>query len=75
MSALSDKVLALSKPYLGPATESFLARQCTGHLKIELAALTPAHLPELAKWVTNSGAMIMDGAKAAELGKKISAAT
>ncbi len=27
MSAISDKVLALSKPYFGPATESFLARQ------------------------------------------------
>ncbi len=36
MSATSDKVIGLSKPYFGPATESFLARQCKSHLKIEL---------------------------------------
>lgn len=72
MSALSDKVIAISKPYFGPATESFLSRQCKGHLNIEVAALTQSHLKELAKWVQTSGALIMDAAKAAEVASKIS---
>lgn len=72
MSALSDKVIALSKPYLGPAAESFLNRQC-GHLKIEMSALTPAHLKDLAMWVSRSGALIMDAQKADELAKKVAA--
>jgi hypothetical protein len=71
MSALSDRLLTMSKPYLGPATESFLARQCKGHLNVEIAAITPAHLKDLAMWVERSGALIMEPAKAAELAKKI----
>ncbi len=73
MSELSDRILALSKPYLGPAAESFLARQCKGHLSIEMTALTSAHLKDLAAWVERSGGLIMDAPKAAELGKKIAA--
>jgi hypothetical protein len=71
MSAISDKVIAISKPYFGPATESFLNRQCTGHLKIGVADLNPTHLKELAKWVESSGALLMDAAKAAEVAGKI----
>ena len=71
MSAISDKVIAVSKPYFGPATESFLSRQCKGHLNIEVASLAQSHLPELAKWVERSGALIMDAAKAAEVAAKI----
>jgi hypothetical protein len=71
MSALSDKVITLSKPYLGPATESFLSRQCSVHLKIEIGTLGAGHLQDLAKWVENSGALIMDSTKATELAKKI----
>jgi hypothetical protein len=73
MSALSEKVLALSKPYFGPATESFLTRQCKSHLNVEVANLTQSNLKELAKWVENSGSLIMDAAKAAEIAKKIAA--
>jgi len=73
MSAISDKVLALSKPYFGPATESFLARQCKSHLNIEVSDLAQSHLKDLAKWVDNSGGLIMDAAKAAEIAKKIAA--
>ena len=71
MSAISDKVIAISKPYFGPATESFLDRQCKGHLNIEVGSLTVAHLKELAKWVESSGALVMDAAKAAEVAGKI----
>lgn len=73
MSALSDKVVDISKPYLGPATESFLNRQCTAHLKVELSALSQSHLKDLAKWVEESAKLIMDPGKAAEVAKKIAA--
>ncbi len=71
MSEILGKVIAVSKPYFGPATESFLSRQCKKHLNIELHALTEAHLEELAKWVRSSGGLIMDSAKAAEVASKI----
>ena len=71
MSATSDKVVNLSKPYFGPATEQFLARQCKSHLKIELADLGPTHLKDLAKWVELGAGLIMDPVKGAELAKKI----
>ncbi len=70
MSTLADKVIALTKPYLGPATDAFLTRQC-GHLKIELSQLTQAHLKDLAPWIQRSGALVMDAGKAAELAKKL----
>lgn len=71
MSEISDKVIAISKPYFGPATESFLSRQCKDHLNIDVAALAQSHLPELAKWVERSAAHLMDSAKAAEVAAKI----
>lgn len=73
MSVLSEKIVTLSKPYLGPATESFLNRQCSAHLKVDLAALGASHLAELAKWVENAASLIMDASKAIELAKKIRA--
>jgi hypothetical protein len=71
MSEILDKVIAVSKPYFGPATESFLNRQCKKHLNIELNALTESHLEELAIWVKTSGALIMDATKAADVARKI----
>lgn len=71
MSELSEKVLAVSKLYLGPAAESFLSRQCSGHLNIQIGALAKANLKDLAVWVERSGGLIMDAPKAAELAKKI----
>lgn len=73
MSDVSNKVLAMSKPYLGPAAESFIAKQCKAHLKIEVGDLTTAHLKDLSSWIFISGANIMDRAKALELSKKVAA--
>ena len=73
MSATSEKIIGLSKPYFGPATEPFLARQCKSHLKIELNDLGPAHLKDLAKWVELGAGLIMDPAKGTELARKICA--
>ena len=71
---LYEKVIGISKPYLGPATEQFLSRQCKTHLKVEAANLAAFQLAELARWVENSAALIMDKGKATELAKKILAA-
>lgn len=73
MSVLSEKVVTLSKPYLGPATEGFLNRQCTSHLKMDMSGLATVHLRDLAKWVEVSAGLLMDQTKAAELAKKIAA--
>ncbi|HEY2821025.1 MAG TPA: hypothetical protein VGJ06_08295 [Candidatus Acidoferrum sp.] len=75
MSALSDKVIAVSKPYLGPATESFIARQCQSHLKVDPSALSAINLKALSEWVERSGSLVMDPAKATELAKKIAVMT
>jgi hypothetical protein len=71
MSVLSDKVVTISKPFLGPATESFLSRQCKSHLKIELNELNTTHLKDLAKWVEIGAGLLMEPSKASDLAKKI----
>ena len=73
MSLISDKVLAVSRPYFGPATESFFTRQCKAHLKTELTDLTQPQLKDLAKWVEIGAGLIMDPAKAVEVAHKIAA--
>ena len=73
MSEITNKVLAISKPYLGPATEAFLGRQCKLFLKIEMSALTAANLKDLAGCFEVGGRAIMEPAKATELAKKIAA--
>ena len=74
MSVLSDKVVTISKPFLGPAAESFLSRQCKSHLKIELGDLNSTHLKELAKWVELGAGLLMEQAKASDLSRKVLAA-
>ncbi len=73
MSDITNKVIAVSKPYLGPATEAFIGRQCKLFLKIDMAALTSANLKELAGCFEVGGRAIMEPAKATELAKKIAA--
>jgi hypothetical protein len=68
-----DKVVEVAKPFLGPATESFIARQCKAHLKIDATALAPTHMKDLAKWTQVGAGLIMDPSKATALALKISA--
>ena len=68
-----ERVVAVGKPYLGPAAESFITRQCKNHLKVEPSGLTVGHIPVLANWMELGGALIMNPAKAAEMGKKVAA--
>lgn len=74
MSALSDKALALSVQYLGPAAQVFLERQTKHHMDgLALDGLAPEHLPELSRWVGVSAALVIEPAKAKELAEKIGA--
>lgn len=68
-----EQLVGIGKPYLGPATERFLTRQCRLHLKVEASALTQVHMRELSRWVENSAGLIMDPIKAAEMARKIAA--
>jgi hypothetical protein len=68
--SLHDDVIAVSKTFLGPATEKFMERQYK-YLKTNAAGLTKAHLEQLA-WLSNNAAKaIMDPAQADILAKKI----
>jgi hypothetical protein len=66
-----EGIVSVSKPYFGPATEQFIARQCQLYLKIEASDLSKTHLAELAKWVEVSGTRFLDEAKSKELAGKI----
>lgn len=68
---LYEQIANLSKPYLGPASEQFIARQCSLYLNGTPEKLAKSHLAELAKWVETSGIRFMDEAKARELAGKI----
>ena len=74
MSDLSEKALAVSVEYLGPAARVFMERQTKWHLDgLAFDALEPKHVPELAKWVAISAALVVEPAKAKELSDKIGA--
>lgn len=66
-----ENVVATCKPYLGPAAEQFIARQCSLYLKREAQQLSKGDLGELAKWLELGGTRIMEPAKAKELAGKV----
>jgi hypothetical protein len=67
---LYEQVVTIGKPYLGPATEQFIARQCK-LLKIDAPALANAELADLAYWVEVGAKLVMDPQKAKELASKV----
>ncbi len=69
MSVYSD-VVAISKPFLGPATEKFLERQCR-YLKVAPDALAKQHLKQLSWLSKNAASCIMSEAQASQLSAKI----
>ena len=71
--SLYDEVVAVAKPYLGPAAERFVRRQITGHLDIEETQLAAHNLEELARWCYISGKLIMADDQAQEFGNKVKA--
>ena len=70
MSVYQD-VTTVSKNFLGPAAEMFIARQCQLHLKIEPPMLNKSHLAELARAVEVAGVRYMEAAKSKELAQQI----
>lgn len=72
MSDISDKVMAISVNYLGPAAGKFLRRQTNGHMNgLNFDALERKDLPSLSNWVLISASLIIDPDKAKELAEKI----
>jgi hypothetical protein len=68
-----DSVLTIAKNYLGPAAESFLARQCQVGLQIEASKITNAHLKSLAATVEVAACRFIDRTKAEDMAKRIAA--
>jgi len=71
MGELLKKVIEITQEYLGPASERFIRRQITGHLKTTPESLSSEHLEELANWVYISAKLIIEEEKAKELSEKI----
>ena len=71
MSVLSDKALIIAAGYLGPAARDFIERHCRTHCNIEFECLTQANLPELAKWIKISTALVLEKGRADEFANDI----
>ena len=69
---LYQEVINVTKPYLGPAAEPFIDRQCIKRLKIDPQALTKPQMAELIKWVETGAGLIMGDVKGKELAGKLS---
>lgn len=72
MSQLSDRVLALSIVYLGPAAKMFLDRQTNAHMKgLKFEDISPSNLPDLAKWISISAGLLIGKEQADEFAQRI----
>ncbi len=70
---LYEQVINEVRPFL-PRSEDvgrFVERQCRSHLNIEPAALSAAHLPELARWISISIGLLIPKEKALLLRQNI----
>jgi hypothetical protein len=72
--SLYQEITTLSTPYLGPAAESFISKQCKLFLKIEPESLAKHHLKDLARWIEVGGVRFMDEARTKELSAKVARA-
>ena len=54
------QALAITKDYLGPAAERFIARQITFHLQKEPELLAKEDISQLAEWVKVSIAILTE---------------
>ena len=72
MVNLTEEIIKISTNYLGPASKTFLERQTKSHMGgIDFSSITKDKLPELAKWINISAALLIDKDKATELSQKI----
>jgi hypothetical protein len=63
-----ESVLAVAKTYMGPAAESFLARQCQVGLQIDATTITKAHFK-----VEVAACRFIERSKAEDMAKRIAA--
>ncbi len=61
--SLQDQIIAVSQDYLGPASERFIDRQVSTHLKKDIGDITKADLVKLADWIRLSFAMLTNDSR------------
>lgn len=59
-SQLYDRVVDVTRDYLGPAADRFIARQIASHLRKEPEQLTKADMTKLINWLKLSMAFLTD---------------
>ena len=60
MNELSDRILRITRIYLGPASEIFLKRQASGHMNgLDFEQIKPEHLQPFFKWIHSSSKLII----------------
>lgn len=55
---LKDQVISVSRDYLGPASERFIDRQISTHVKKDIDSITKADLLKLVDWIRLSFALL-----------------
>jgi len=66
-----ESVVDVAKTFMGPAAESFMARQCQVGLGKSPAEITKAHFKDLAKWTETAACRFIDQPKAVDMAKRI----
>lgn len=66
-----QEVMTITKPYMGPASEQFIAKHCKLYLKIEPDVLSKEHLKDLASHIEVGARRFLDEPKCRELAAKI----
>jgi hypothetical protein len=67
------KTLEIARQYLGPSAERFINRQIEQHLGNKPENIGKQDLPELARWIKVSAALLTDQKIAADFAAKVSA--
>jgi len=60
---IQDKVIDISRDYLGPAAERFVNRQISTHLKKSPEQLTVQDLPKLVDWIRLAFALLTNDSR------------
>lgn len=66
-----ERILTVTKAYLGPAADAFLTKQCQTHIKVSSAQLTEGHIKDLATVMEIAAYRFITPDRAAELKKKV----
>jgi hypothetical protein len=70
---LYDQIVGVCRAFLGAETDSFLSRQCVFHLHKAPRNIERDDIPEIARWVEISGALVIGKERAKEMRKQIEA--